>query len=305
MGTPEIAATILKRLHAENYPISAVIAQPDKPQGRGHKLQSPPVAVFAKEKNLTLYQPTKLRDPEVIEKIKSFEPDYLVVAAYGRILPDEILSIAKKESLNVHASILPLYRGAAPINQVLLDDCAKTGVSIMRVVKELDAGPVFLIKEISITDADDAATLTHKLAELGATALVEALQRIETEGLKPTEQDHSRATHVGKIERSLSLVNWNKPAREIFNQIRALIPWPVSQTKIGDKILKLYSSEVLTQKSSAVPGTLIHISPSGWTVTTASSDLLIKEVQLEGKKRMNAFDLANGLRLEVPAKLGV
>jgi len=302
MGTPEFARIILERLHKEGYPIIAVLAQPDKPAGRGKKLHSSPVALYAREQGLALYQPFKVRDLEVVDEIVRLSPDYIVVAAYGKILPVDILDASKKETLNVHASLLPEYRGAAPINYALLKGKDKTGISIIRLIKEMDAGPVFLTKEINIDKDDDAITLTDKLARLGAETIVEALKKIHAQELKPTEQDADKATFSPKLTRELSPIDWKRSALEITNQIRALLPWPVACTTIDGKVLKIYTASVLEQKSQASPGTLTHIAASGWTVATGSTDMLIKEVQLEGKKRMNAFDLANGLRLQ-PGKV--
>lgn len=304
MGTPEFAKTILQSLNEQSFPILAVFAQPDKPAGRGKKLQSSPVALYAKEQNLPLYQPHKIRDPEALRVLEDLKADFIVVAAYGKILPDRVLKAAKVDCINVHASLLPKYRGAAPINYCLLEGESETGVAIMRVVQELDAGAVYLAKSLPITDQDDAISLTQKLAVLGAEALVESLEAIVNQGLKAQEQDHQASTYAPKLNKELSDVDWAKSSQDIFNQVRGLVPWPVAQTHLEGKRLRLFKSQVLTGSSDAAPGTITHMGSSGWTVSTGSSDLLIQEVQLEGKKRMNAFDLSNGLRLEPGRRLG-
>lgn len=304
LGTPDFARVILAKLHAEGFPILAVVVQPDKPSGRGQKMQLPPVAIFAKENSLKLYQPEKVRDETFLQELTALKPDYIIVAAYGKILPESLLQIPRKDCLNVHASLLPRYRGAAPINHALLNDEKETGIAIMRVVKELDAGPVFLEKRIVISDGDDALSLTEKLAEIGAGALIETLEKIEKEKLHPIEQNHAASTYVPKLAKTLSLIDWKKNAREIFNQVRALIPWPAAQTKILGKNLKIYRTKVAGQKSQGILGEIIHMAKDGWTVVTGEGDLLVSDVQLEGKKRMSAFDVANGLRLRVGTVLG-
>lgn len=302
MGTPEIARVILEKLHSV-CDIVAVFAQPDRPAGRGHKLQSPPVALYAKEHHLPLHQPEKLKTPEMMALFQALSPDYIVVAAYGRILPEYILTAAKRECLNVHASLLPKYRGAAPINYSLLNGDTMTGVSIMRVVKELDAGAVFLTKEIAVTPEDDAITLTDKMAHVGADAVVEAIAGIEAGNLNAVEQEHSQMTYAHKLSRELAVIDFSKSARDIVNQVRALVPWPVASATLDQQALKVYGARQLTTKSKGEPGEIVHLSREGWTVVTGDGDLLIHDVQLHGKRRMPAFDLANGLRLKVGVKL--
>jgi len=298
MGTPHFAQTILDELVKAGFPVQAVFAQPDKPAHRGKKLTSPPVAMYAKENNLPLHQPDKLKTDEMRKFFSQNRPDYIVVAAYGKMIPDFIIQAPSKDILNVHASLLPEYRGAAPINYAILDNKKTAGVTIMRIAAKLDAGPMYLKKDTPIAENDDASTLTAKLANLGASALIEAIDKIENDNLKPTEQDESLVSYAPKLSKELALIDWQKPARDIFNQVRALIPWPVARTRILDKDLKVFASEIQDQKSQSEPGTITHISQAGMTVCTSSTDLIISEVQLEGKKRLNAFDLANGLRLK-------
>lgn len=305
MGTPEFARTVLKKIHEGGFHIKAVFAQPDKPAGRGQKIHVPPVAEYAREQKLALYQPQRLNNPQVLQELKKLSPDFIVAAAYGKLIPDDILSLAKTDSLNVHASLLPRFRGAAPIQHALLEDCKKTGVSIMRMVREMDAGPVFLAREIPITDDDNAITLTESLAVLGAEALVEAVNKILAGNIEPVAQDNERVSFAPKITRDFSPIDWNCPARDLFNQIRALAPWPAAATTMAGKALKIHDARPLEQDSQAHPGTVTHIGPQGLSVATATTDLLVREVQLEGKKRVKAFDLAHGLRLKPGAMLGL
>ena len=230
MGTPNFSRVILEGLFQAGHEIQAVFAQPDKPAGRGKKLVSLPVALFAKEKGLSLFQPQKIHDPSVIQILQGFTPDFLIVAAYGKILPEEILIIPKKYTINVHASLLPKYRGAAPIPCALLQGERETGVSIMQVRKELDAGPVFLEKKIAIEDFENTMTLTQTLAELGTKALLEVIEKITTENLLPIEQDHAQATYAKKLTKGMVPIDWKKSAMDIFSQVRALNPWPVAET---------------------------------------------------------------------------
>lgn len=305
MGTPEFARVILEKVWSdEEFEVVAVFAQPDKPVGRGKKLSSPPVAVFAKEKGLPLFQPARLRNSEELNQITDLQPDYIIVAAYGKILPTEVLSAAKKECLNVHASLLPKYRGAAPINYAILNDDKKTGISIMRVVKELDAGAVFLDKEIPIEEDDTAITLTEKLARIGGDAIIETIQKIESGNLQPKEQNPQKVTYSPKLTKEMAELIWSLSAREIFNRVRGLVPWPVVKTKLNGKAIKIYNTKCLNENSKEEPGVIVHIGKAGWTVATGDKNILIEEVQLEGKKRMKAYDLANGMRLEAGTKLG-
>lgn len=303
MGSPEFAAEILRQLHSAGYPICAVYAQPDKPAGRGQKLLPPPVAQLAKELALPLEQPGTLKDEETVQKLRAYQPDFIVVAAYGRILPSGVLTAARCDILNVHASLLPKYRGASPVHQALLEGDDHTGVSIMRVQKELDAGPVFAKARLAIESQDTSATLMHKLSVLGAQTLLEVLPQVAS-GLQPVEQDHAQATFTHKITKELAVIDWQQPANRILGKIRALIPWPVAQTQIAGKILKIHAAEALSERSGKSAGTVVHLGKKGWTVATGTDDILILEVQLEGKNRVAAAAAANGLRITAGVHLG-
>jgi methionyl-tRNA formyltransferase len=298
MGTPAFARTILAALFATPICIDAVYAQPDRPQGRGQKMASPPVAVFAKENNIPLFQPERVNDESVLNHIEQLNPHFLVVAAYGKMLPECLLQIPQHESLNVHASLLPKYRGAAPINYALIKGEEETGVSIMRVVKKMDAGPVFHSEAIKILPEDTSITLTEKLAEKGAQAIISSIQDIVNNKPTPTDQDESLVTYAPKMTRELSPIDWTCSAQDIFNQIRALVPWPMATTTLNNTNLKIFTSKILDTQSQGKPGQLKHIGNNGLTIQTGQGELLLTEVQMHGKKRMPAFDLANGLRLK-------
>ena len=299
MGTPEFAATILKKLYDNGFPILAVIAQPDKPVGRGHNLASPPVAEYAKMNNLPLLQPAKIREPQVLETLQKLKPDFLIVAAYGKILPEAILQTPKIDCINVHASLLPKYRGAAPIQRAILDGETQTGASIMSMVFELDAGPVYCTEVVPITVQDTDVTLTHKLAESGAAALIAALPKIAAGELVAKPQNVAEVSYAHKLTKDMAKVDWQKPAVTIANQIRALSAWPVAESTIGGKRLRLHAALALSSQTQQAPGTIIHMAKQGLTVATGLGDLLLLTCQAEGKKRLPAFEVAHGLRLQV------
>lgn len=301
MGTPEFALTILESLVRSKLQVIAVYTQPSKPAGRGQKLTPPPCALYAQENGLPLYQPDKL-DEEAINTLKHLGPDYIVVAAYGLFIPKAIRELPNRDILNVHASLLPEYRGASPISQALLDHKKETGVSIMRVVKEMDAGPVFSQQSIPITVEDTTLSLTQKLAQTGAQLLIQTIDELQENAKTPREQDAHKATHAGKIKKTDGIINWNQPAKDIRAQVQAYIPWPVASTHINGKKLKIYSAKIIEKTNPSLPGTVEYITPQGVEVACQTDSLLLEEVQLEGKKRMNASDFARGFRLEVGSK---
>jgi len=298
MGTPEFALVSLKALFDADYPIVGVFAQPDKPYGRGRKMQSPASALFAKEKGIPLFQPASVKTEEVIQEIEKLKPDFIVVAAYGKILPQRILDAATIDCLNVHASLLPKYRGAAPIQRALMNGDGETGVSIMKMVAKMDAGPVYSMKTLSIEPQDNTGTLTQKLAQLGASLLLESLAKIKAQELTSKEQDEAQVTFSPSLKKEEGKICWDQPARDLFNFIRGLNPWPSAYTFIDNKRLKIYDSVVLPEKLSETPGKIYLISPKGLHVACRDSSLCITRVQLEGKKEMPASDFARGYRLE-------
>lgn len=304
MGSPEFAAVILRRLHAAGYPICAVYAQPDKAAGRGQKLTMPPVAALAKELGLSLRQPSSLKDGANQEALASFSPDYIIVAAYGKILPDAVLTAPKKDILNVHGSLLPAYRGASPVQQALLDGCTQTGVSIMRVQTALDAGPVFATRTEPIRADDTAGSLMERLAQSGAELLLQTLAELENGPLEARPQNDEQASYTRKISKEAAQIHWTDPAKTILGQIRAYQPWPVAVTVLQEKKLKVFAAQPLPSRSGRAPGTVVMLAKNGWTVATGTEDILVSDVQLEGKKRLPAFEVANGLRLVSGVVLG-
>lgn len=288
MGTPDFAVASLKRLVEDGHDICGVFTQPDKPKNRGHKLTFSPVKEYAFTQNLTVYQPLKMRDGEAMSIVEELAPELIVVAAYGKILPEDILNYPKYGSINVHSSLLPKYRGAAPINWAILDGEAETGVSIMYMAKELDAGDVILQKTTVIGEDEDALALTQRLAELGAEALSEAVEALKNGTATRTPQDGSKQTYASMLSKEMSPIDWSRPARAIGCQVRGLIPWPCASTELAGQRFKVYRTAPGRETGKA-PGTILAAGKSGIEVACGDGkSLYITELQAEGGKRMAA-----------------
>lgn len=290
MGTPDFAVASLKRLVEEGHEICGVFTQPDKPKNRGHKLAFSPVKEYAITQNLEVYQPLKMRDGEAYGIVERLAPELIVVAAYGKILPEDILNFPRLGSINVHSSLLPKYRGAAPINWAILDGEAETGVSIMYMAKELDAGDVILQKTTPISDTEDAQELTVRLAELGAEALSEAVAALGNGTATRTPQDHEKHTYASMLSKEMSPIQWTRSAHEINCQIRGLIPWPCAATDvISGEPIKIYVAEETGETVSAQPGAIVVANKNGIDIVCGDGKVLrIKELQAQGGKRMAA-----------------
>lgn len=288
MGTPDFAVASLKRLVEEGHEICGVFTQPDKPKNRGHKLAFSPVKEYAITQNLEVYQPLKMRDGEAYGIVEALAPELIVVAAYGKILPEDILNYPRFGSINVHSSLLPKYRGAAPINWAILDGEEETGVSIMYMAKELDAGDVILQKTTPISDEEDALQLTIRLAQLGADALSEAVKALDSGSATRTPQDHEKHTYASMLSKEMSPIDWNRSAREIDCQVRGLIPWPCATTDLAGTRFKVYRTAP-GNKTDKEPGTILSAGKMGIEVACGDGkSLLITELQAEGGKRMAA-----------------
>ena len=299
MGTPEFAVPSLEALVAAGHQVVGVFSQPDKPKNRGMKLQPTPVKLCAMVHDLPVYQPTKLRDGTALETIRSLAPELIVVAAYGRILPQEILDYPKYGCINVHSSLLPKYRGAAPINWAILNGEETTGVSIMYMAKELDAGDVILQKETPIGPDEDAQALTVRLADLGAEALSEAVAAIGNGTAARTPQDESRQTYASMLTKEMSPIDWTRSAREIDCQVRGLIPWPCAACDLAGQRFKVYRTAP-GEQTGAAPGTVLSAGKQGIQVACGRGEsLYLTEIQAEGGKRMAAASYLLGHPLEV------
>ena len=299
MGTPDFAVASLKRLVEDGHDVCGVFTQPDKPKNRGHKMAFSPVKEYALTVGIPVYQPVKLRDGEALRLVEELAPELIVVAAYGRILPEDILNTPPYGSINVHSSILPKYRGAAPINWAILNGDSVTGVTIMYMAKELDAGDVILCRETAIDPDEDAQTLTARLAALGADALAEAVERLHDGTAVRTPQDHSAYTYAPMLDRSLSPLDFSKSARQLHDQVRGLIPWPCASMTLDGKNVKVYRTAVGGETALAA-GKIAEAGKQGLAIACGDGRLLrILELQAEGGKRMAAADYLRGHPVQV------
>ena len=302
MGTPDIAVPCLQKIIDEKYEILGVVTQPDKPKGRGKKLGMSPVKELAIENNIPVYQPVKARDKEFIDKIKSLNPDVIVVVAFGQILPKEILEIPKLGCINVHVSLLPKYRGA--INWVIINGEEKTGVTTMYMDEGLDTGDMILKTEVNLDENITAGELHDKMMNIGAETLKETLRLIE-EGNAPREvQNHEEFSYAPIMNKSLGNIDFSKSAREIHNLVRGVNPWPSAYTTYNDVIMKVWKTKVLDEKSTKDVGTIIDVSKDGIKVSTIDNVLLIEEIQMPNKKRMLVGEYIKGNTIETGLVLG-
>lgn len=300
MGTPDFAAASLKKLIDKKYDIAAVFTQPDKPRDRGMKLSYSPVKELALENNIPVYQPTKLRDGTATELIKSLDPDILVVVAYGRILPDDMLEVPKYGAINVHASLLPKYRGAAPIQWAVLNGDKITGVTTMYLASEMDTGDIIYTSETEIGEFETSGELFDRLMIMGAELLALTLRDIEAGTAPRTPQDHSKASYVKMLDKSLSPIEWAKTPREVIKQIYGLQPWPVATAELDGKVFKIYSAEYTQNKTDKAPGSVVSAGKKGIEIACLDGEtVLITELQAAGKKRMKASDYLLGHPIKV------
>lgn len=295
MGTPDFAVPSLEALVGAGHQICGVFTQPDKPKNRGMKLQAPPVKECALAHDIPVYQPVKLRDGTALALIQELAPELIVVAAYGRILPDDILAAPPKGCINVHSSLLPNYRGAAPINWAVLNGDKETGVTIMHMAHDLDAGDIISQASTPIDPDETVVTLHDRLAQLGAQLLVETVAQIDAGTATRTPQDHEKATLAPMLGRELSPMDFNRPARQLHDQVRGLIPWPAAVSTLGDKRCKVFRTVVSSDSTDAVPGTVLAAGKEGLTVACGQGTVLrLEEIQPDGGKRMKAADYLRG-----------
>ena len=288
MGTPDFAVASLRALVEAGHEICGVFTQPDKPKNRGHKMTPPPVKEYALTQNLPVYQPLKMKDGTALAIVQELKPELIVVAAYGRILPEEILQAAPYGAINVHSSILPKYRGAAPINWAILNGETVTGDTIMYMAKELDAGDIIRCAETAIDPDEDAQELTARLAELGAKTLVDVVADMSRGTVERTPQDHSRSTYAPMLDKTLSPMDFKRSAQALHNQVRGLIPWPCATMALQGKTVKVFRTQV-GEETAAAPGTVVAADKRGIAVACGDGRVLrITELQPEGGKRMAA-----------------
>lgn len=295
MGTPEFASVSLSELIRRGYEIAGVFTQPDKAKGRGMELSFSPVKQLALEHAIPVFQPAKMRDGTALQMLKNLEPDLVVVVAYGRILPDDLLAIPPLGTINVHGSLLPKYRGAAPIQWSVLNGEDKTGVSTMYLASEMDAGDVILTDETEVGLYETSGELYERLSIMGAGLLVRTLEMIEKGTAPRNPQDHSRATYAPMLDKSLSPIDFNKPAKAVIKWIYGLQPWPVATTELGGADLKVFSARLTGNSTDSLPGMVVHTGADGIEIACGDGKtVLITEVQAPGKKRMPAADYLRG-----------
>ena len=295
MGTPEFAVPSLNALLGAGHTVCGVFTQPDKPKNRGMKLLPSPVKVCALSHEIPVFQPAKMRDGEALGYLRELDPELIVVAAYGKILPSEILDYPVKGCINVHSSLLPKYRGAAPINWAILNGEAVTGVTIMHMAPALDAGDIIAQASTPIGADETAPTLTARLAELGAELLVSAVEAIGAGTAARTPQDEADSTYAPMLSRELSPMDWSKPARTLHDQVRGLLPWPAAVAEFGGIRCKVFSTDLPLQTTYAAPGTILEAGKRGIDIACGGGTVLhIDELQADGGKRMKAADYLRG-----------
>ncbi|WP_131926349.1 methionyl-tRNA formyltransferase [Hazenella coriacea] len=304
MGTPDFAVPSLTALIQEKYDVVTVVTQPDRPKGRKKVITPTPVKVVAERYGIPVFQPEKLRDPVNVEKVLSYQPDLIVTAAYGQILPESLLKVPKYGCINVHASLLPKYRGGAPIHQAIIDGEEETGVTIMYMVKALDAGDMIAQRAIPITETDHVGTMHDKLSQVGAELLTETLPPLLKGELTPIAQDETQVTYAPNIKRDDEKIDWSRSAKQLTNQIRGLHPWPVAFTVWHGKPFKIWWAHVLEESADAIPGTVKRVDEEGIVVSTGEGCLKLTDIQPAGKKRMSVSEFIRGHQMEAGERLG-
>ena len=298
MGTPDFAVGPLTALIEAGHQVAAVITQPDKPKGRGKAMQMTPVKEAALSHNIAVYQPRSVKDPDFMETLRGIETDVIVVAAFGQLLPKEILHMPRFGCLNIHASLLPCYRGAAPIQWAVIQGREKTGVTIMQMDEGLDTGDMLLIKEVPLSPDETGGSLFDKLSEAGSALIVEALKALEGSGLTPVPQT-GESCYAPILTKAMGKIDWNQPAVTIERLIRGLNPWPSAYSRLNGKTLKLWAARPSGEDASpCLPGQIVRVHRREFGVKTGDGILYITELQPEGKKRMDADAFLRGYPLE-------
>ncbi|GAA3651857.1 methionyl-tRNA formyltransferase [Asaccharospora irregularis] len=304
MGTPDIAVPCLQKIIDEGHEVIGVVTQPDKPKGRGKKLGMSPVKELALKYDIPVYQPIRARDDEFVQTLKHLNPELIVVVAFGQILPKAILDIPKLGCINVHVSLLPKYRGAAPINWVIINGEQKTGVTTMYMDEGLDTGDMILKSEVDLDDNITAGELHDKMMEIGADTLKQTMDLIE-KGCAPREpQNHDEFSYAPIMNKSLGNIKWNNSAKEIHNLVRGVNPWPSAYTIYNGDTMKIWKTEVLGERSDKTPGTILKVDKDGIRISTEDNIILVKEIQMPGKKRVLVSEYIKGNTIESGAILG-
>ena len=298
MGTPQIAAATLEQLLSGPDIVVGVVTQPDSPAGRGQKTSASPVRKLAALRNIPVLAAEKIRTPEFLDSLRSWQPDVIVVVAYGRILPKPILELAPQGCINVHYSLLPKYRGAAPVAWTIINGEADAGVSTMKLVEKMDAGAVFLQEAVRLSGTETTGSLQTQLTPIGARLLLETLHRLKDGSLSAREQDESLATLAPMLKKSDGRIDWQRSAPEIERRIRGFDPWPGSFTHWAGKMLKIYRAGIIDTERHGAPGEIIRADGAGFWVQTSAGVLSLDEVQQENKKRLPGVDFITGARIK-------
>ena len=296
MGTPDIAAACLKQILADGFEVVGVYTQPDRPKGRGMKMVYSPVKEVALAHEIPVFQPENFREDETVEQLKALQPDVVAVVAYGRILPQRVLDIAPKGFINIHASVLPQYRGSAPYQWAVLDGLAETGVTAMYLCREMDAGDMIDVAKTPIGPDETAGELLDRLAVLGAELLSKTLAKVEKGEAEGIPQDGSKATYAPMLDKTMCPIDWTKTAQQIHNHVRGLHPWPVATAELAGTKFKIHATAVV--EGSGVPGTILGLTKTGLQVACGEGAIEIRSLQAEGGKRMAAPDYFRGHPLE-------
>lgn len=299
MGTPDIAATCLKKIIADGFNVTAVYTQPDRPKGRGMKMVCSPVKEVAMANEIPVYQPESFREDGAVEELKALRPDVVAVVAYGRILPQRVLDVPRFGCINIHASVLPKYRGSAPYQWAVLDGLEETGVTAMYLCKEMDAGDIIDVSRTPIGENETAGELLDRLAVLGADLLSKTLTRLEGGKVEAAAQDEAQVCYAPMLDKSICPVDWTQTARQVHNKVRGLHPWPVATAQIGGRKMKLHQTVVVEGTTSKAPGEVVELNKTGLRVACGGGTVIeIRQLQAEGGKRMAAPDYFRGHPLE-------
>lgn len=303
MGTPDFSVPTLESLMQSRHEVIAVVTQPDKPKGRGGAVQMPPVKETALKYNIPVYQPVRAKDPTFVEEMRALKPDAMVVIAFGQILSKELLEVPKYGCINIHASLLPAYRGASPIQWAVINGDRETGITTMMMDAGMDTGDILETAVISLEEKETGGSLFDRLSSMGGELILSTLEKAENGTLVRTPQEHEKATYVKKIPKTLGDIDWTMDAAAIERLIRGLNPWPSAYTHWNGKLLKIWDAQVLPSASSAAAGTILMASGSELHVQTGNGILKINSVQLEGKKRMDTAAFLRGYPVEAGCTL--
>ena len=297
MGTPEIAALTLQMLIDGSDPVVGVVTQPDRPTGRGQQSRPSPVRRMAEIRGIPVMTPAKIRDPGFLDALRSWNPQLIVVVAFGRILPKSVLDLPPHGCLNVHYSLLPKYRGAAPVTWTIINGEEKGGVTTMQLVEQLDAGPIYLQEEIRLDKHETTGSLQAKLAPVGAQLLLKTIEGLKSNSLQPHHQKEKCVTFAPMIKKEDAVIDWTQPALTIERRVRAFTPWPSAYTRLNRKLLKIHRATPIQTNRLGTPGEIVRANSGGFWIATGKGTLSLEEVQLENKKRVPGVEFIKGARI--------